>query len=122
MNSGERDVAEDPERGDLHAETGPGDAVWSIRRLIGLIDDAIDSAGAQLARSAGLWADSPLPRNRSDRPALRRRSEGSASSSSLDELNRDHGIGSASGPVSDGNLQQAARGLPSVGFERYIFV
>jgi hypothetical protein len=32
---------------------------WSIAALIRLLDDAIDSAGAQLARSAGLWADSP---------------------------------------------------------------
>jgi hypothetical protein len=32
---------------------------WTIGRLIELVDDAIDTAGAQLARSAGLWADSP---------------------------------------------------------------
>lgn len=32
---------------------------WSIARVIALLDEAIDSAGAQLAESAGLWADSP---------------------------------------------------------------
>lgn len=33
---------------------GPASAVWSIARLIALLDEAIDSAGEQLARSGGL--------------------------------------------------------------------
>ncbi|WP_133791591.1 hypothetical protein [Kribbella sp. VKM Ac-2571] len=93
MDFGKLDVEEDGARRDLQAEVGQGSAAWTIRKLIGLIDDAIDSAGAQLARSAGLWADSPPPGSSSGRPALRRRSEVSASSSSLDELDKYHGIG-----------------------------
>ena len=32
---------------------------WSIRHVIELLDEAIDKMGEQLARSAGLYADSP---------------------------------------------------------------
>lgn len=49
--------------------------LWSIDRLLELIDVAIDSAGAQLARSAGLWADSPSPFHERERPVRRRRSQ-----------------------------------------------
>jgi hypothetical protein len=55
---------------------------WSMARLIQLLDDAIDSAGAQLARSAGLWDDTPSEapaRVRSRRP--RRDALGSQTSS-----------------------------------------
>lgn len=52
-------------------------AAWSIARLIELLDDAIDSAGAQLSRSEGLrfdWTDDlavlPARRRRSRRSAL----------------------------------------------------
>jgi hypothetical protein len=65
---------------------------WSIRRLIELIDDAIDTAGAQLARSAGLWADSPTPFDERDRPPTRRRSHSSVARSTSDEPDRDRGI------------------------------
>jgi hypothetical protein len=45
---------------------------WSIAELIHLLDEAIDSAGSQLARSAGLWDDTPdalaRKRPRSPRP------------------------------------------------------
>ncbi len=51
--------ADDPE-GNPRLQRGPG---WSIAVLIQLLDDAIDSAGAQLARSAGLWVDSPEDRS-----------------------------------------------------------
>jgi hypothetical protein len=46
--------------------------VWRIERLVELIDAAIDSAGAQLARSAGLWADSPSPYHQRERPVRQR--------------------------------------------------
>jgi hypothetical protein len=35
---------------------------WSIRRAIETLDEAIDRMGDQLARSAGLYADSPTTR------------------------------------------------------------
>lgn len=67
------------------------DAVaWSIGRLIELLDQAIDSAGAQLARSAGLWEDSPSPFDESDRPARRRRSQPSESRDLLEQIGTDH--------------------------------
>jgi hypothetical protein len=50
---------------------------WSITRLIGLVDDAIDSAGAQLARSAGLMADPPNDPVVVHRPVVRRKPAGS---------------------------------------------
>jgi hypothetical protein len=65
---------------------------WSIRRLIELIDDAIDTAGVQLARSAGLWADSPTPFDERDRPPTRCRSQLSSVRSPSDEPDRDRGI------------------------------
>ncbi|TCC52120.1 hypothetical protein E0H73_39985 [Kribbella pittospori] len=32
---------------------------WSVERVIALLDAAIESAGERLARSAGLWDDTP---------------------------------------------------------------
>jgi hypothetical protein len=49
------------------------DGAWSIRKLLELVDGAIDSAGAQLARSAGLWADAPTPFEERGRSVVRRR-------------------------------------------------
>lgn len=51
----------------------PGSPAWTVGKLIELIDEAIDTAGAQLARSAGLWADSPTPFDERERPIMRRR-------------------------------------------------
>jgi hypothetical protein len=65
---------------------------WSIRRFIELVDDAIDTAGAQLARSAGLWADSPTPFDERDRAPTRRRSHLSSARSLSEEPDRDRGI------------------------------
>lgn len=48
-------VAENPESAPLRRVPG-----WSIERLLVLLDEAIDSAGAQLARSAGLWDDTQM--------------------------------------------------------------
>ncbi|TCC36483.1 hypothetical protein [Kribbella speibonae] len=48
------------------------DSAWSIRRVIHVLDGAIDTAGAQLARSAGLQADLPTPFDERER-AVRRR-------------------------------------------------
>ncbi len=70
--------------------------VWSVRRLIELLDEAIDSAGAQLARSAGLWADSeseavvaPKPRQVLPRPRPVRRSALGSRPSTADSLIED---------------------------------
>jgi hypothetical protein len=51
--SGE-DMAADPEPA-LEPVQRP--RAWSVARLIELLDEAIDAAGVQLARSDGLWAD-----------------------------------------------------------------
>lgn len=58
----------------LIPEAGQVDDPWSIRKVLELIDEAIDSAGAQLARSAGLWTDGPGPFDERDQPVLRRQS------------------------------------------------
>jgi hypothetical protein len=71
---------------------GPNNLSWSIRRLIELLDEAIDTAGAQLARSAGLWADSATPFDERDRPSTRRRSHSSLARSASEESDRDRGI------------------------------
>ncbi|GAA3097025.1 hypothetical protein JOF29_006039 [Kribbella aluminosa] len=50
---------------------------WSIRRAIDLLDEGIDRMGQQLARSAGLWDDSPaemkLPSDLPEKPLRGRR-------------------------------------------------
>ncbi|WP_329000905.1 hypothetical protein OHA18_41550 [Kribbella sp. NBC_00709] len=65
------------------------DAAWSIRKLIGIVDEAIDAAGAQLARSAALWADSPTPFDERDRPVRRPRPRTPPAQSLLEEPGRD---------------------------------
>ena len=66
-------------------------AAWGMQKLIELVDDAIDSAGAQLARSAGLWADSPSPFVDEGRPVRGRRSR-SSPTHSLEAMDRDQGM------------------------------
>lgn len=68
----------------------PHESVWSVGKLIQLIDEAIDAAGAQLARSAGLFADSPSPFDEDERPSRQQRS--SSALLQLEELDRDGGI------------------------------
>jgi hypothetical protein len=51
----ESDMALDPATAVEHPQRPPA---WSVGRVIELLDQAIDTAGAQLARSAGLWPDS----------------------------------------------------------------
>ncbi|TCN35496.1 hypothetical protein EV644_11558 [Kribbella orskensis] len=64
--------------------------VWSIARLIGLLDEAIDSAGAQLARSAGLWDDTVQDKPaRSTTRQLRRKPQGFEASTT--ESSFEHG-------------------------------
>ncbi|MEV6273335.1 hypothetical protein AB0L64_39630 [Kribbella sp. NPDC051936] len=70
----------------------PEDGAWSVRRLIQLIDEAIDSAGAQLARSAGLWADSPPRPGERDRPVARGQRDAVSTHAMLDEPDKDHGL------------------------------
>lgn len=84
-------VGSDGAEEQLRPEAGLGNAAWSIRKLIELLDDAIDSAGAQLARSAGLWADSPAPVEERSASAAGRRSSSLPATSLLEELERDHG-------------------------------
>jgi hypothetical protein len=67
MNRDRADLAPD------HPDVPAAPSVWSIEKLVDLIDAAIDSAGAQLARSAGLWADSPSPYHERERPMRPRR-------------------------------------------------
>lgn len=93
MDPWKLEVARDGARGHVHLEAGPGNVAWSIGKLIGLIDEAIDSAAAQLARSAGLWADSSDPFDERDRPAARRRPSSLSARALLEEPDRDHGIG-----------------------------
>lgn len=73
-----------------HVEMAPS---WSIRKLVELVDEAIDAAGAQLARSAGLWADSPFPFDERDRPMRPRSSPSPQTQALLEEVDRDHGMG-----------------------------
>jgi hypothetical protein len=80
-------------RGQSYPDAVSGIPGWSIRRLIELIEEAIDSAGAQLARSAGLWADSPALLDERDRPAARRQSGSLSARALLEEPDKDHGIG-----------------------------
>jgi hypothetical protein len=65
---------------------------WSIQRLIELIDEAIDTAGAHLARSAALWADSPSLFDERERSTTRRRSYSLSASSPYEEPDREQGI------------------------------
>ncbi|MGW6195552.1 hypothetical protein ACWF0M_05335 [Kribbella sp. NPDC055110] len=83
----------DAPRDQLHREVGQSNVAWSIRKLIELIDEAIDSAGDQLARSAGLWAESPGRADAPDRLAVRRRSGSLSARSLLEEPDRDNGVG-----------------------------
>lgn len=92
MNLGRPDPAADEGPRELDAEALPRDPAWSIRKLIELIDGAIDSAGAQLARSAGLWADSAPSFDDRDLPSVRRRPSSASARSLLEEADRDHGI------------------------------
>jgi hypothetical protein len=62
---------------DAQHDNRPTHVQWSVARLIELVDAAIDSAGAQLARSAGLWAESP------DSRTQRRTAAGGVSSRSV---------------------------------------
>ncbi|MFI5735009.1 hypothetical protein ACIA49_33160 [Kribbella sp. NPDC051587] len=63
---------------DNDLDVGRGPQAWSIARLIALIDEAIDSAGDQLARSGGLgfeWTEvdaavRPIGGRRPRRPSL----------------------------------------------------
>ncbi|GAA1581238.1 hypothetical protein GCM10009789_38880 [Kribbella sancticallisti] len=66
-----------------------GGHVWSVRKLIELIDEAIDTAGAQLARSGGLWADSASPIADVHRPPVRR---SPASGARPEEPDTDYGV------------------------------
>lgn len=93
MDPGKLDVETDAARGQLRPKAGLNHSAWSIRKLIELIDDAIESAGAQLARSAGLWADSPAPFDECPRPAAPRQSGSMSARSLLEEPDRDQGIG-----------------------------
>lgn len=68
-------------------------AAWGMQTLIELVDEAIDRAGAQLARSAGLWADSPSPFVDEGRPVRGRRSRSSPTHSLLEAMDRDQGMG-----------------------------
>lgn len=70
-----------------------GVAAWSLERLIALLDEAIDSAGAQLARSAGLWDDSPSAGELPDGPKRRLRPQSSEARSLLEQVDRDQGMG-----------------------------
>lgn len=54
--AGEDSAAQVPETAVGRTKRPPA---WTVAKLIELLDEAIDAAGAQLARSAGLWADSP---------------------------------------------------------------
>jgi hypothetical protein len=85
---GETDGAQGP----LHSDPVSGTPAWSMRRLFELIDEAIDSAGAQLARSAGLWANAPSPSDERDQPTGGRQSRELSTRSRLEEPESDHGI------------------------------
>lgn len=65
----ELEAEDDP----LPADSGP--LRWSIRRALELLDEAIEKMGDQLARSAGLHADSPPeePSARREAQDVRRR-------------------------------------------------
>ncbi|GAA3112600.1 hypothetical protein JOF29_002783 [Kribbella aluminosa] len=66
---------------------------WTIGKLIELLDAAIDSAGAQLARSAGLWADSPSPFEGRERPLKRRNLQAEETRTLLEQADVDRGPG-----------------------------
>jgi hypothetical protein len=48
---------DEPPNSEPAAEHRQRSPAWTMGRLIELLDEAIDSVGAQLVRSAGLWAD-----------------------------------------------------------------
>ena len=91
MNAGKRNAQVEECSALMPAEQGgQSNLSWSIRRLIELIDEAIDTAGAQLARSAGLWADSPTPFDERERSSMHRRSKSVSAKSCLEESDREH--------------------------------
>jgi hypothetical protein len=67
-------------------------AAWTIRKLIDILDDAIDTAGTQFARSAGLWADSPTPFDERGRSVRRRRPPSTPTESVAEEPDTDRSI------------------------------
>jgi hypothetical protein len=90
MDPGRSNAEAGESRASLPAERD--ELSWSIRRLIELIDEAIDTASAQLARSAGLWADLPTPFDERERAPTRRRSVSSSERSPFEEPDREQGI------------------------------
>src|SRR5438105_14072263 len=72
-------------------ELRDGGPSWTVRKVIELLDDAIDAAGSRLARSGGLSPVSPSPFEERDRP-VRRRSSRSSASGVVEELARDHDV------------------------------
>jgi hypothetical protein len=73
------------------AEASDGRPAWSMGRLVELVDAAIDSAGAQLARSGGLWDDSPSPFDERDWPSRRQQGRVLTSRELLEEQDLDSG-------------------------------
>ncbi|MGW6197023.1 hypothetical protein ACWF0M_12835 [Kribbella sp. NPDC055110] len=75
MHRESRESRHDPEPGDDQLPADAAPPRWSIRRALELLDEAIDKMGDQLARSAGLYADSPpeLPSVRREGQDVRRR-------------------------------------------------
>lgn len=65
---------------------------WSIARLVELVDAAIDTAGAQLARSVGLSDDLPTPFDERDRPSGHRRTRLSSARDLLEQPDSDSGL------------------------------
>ena len=92
MDPGKLDAETGAARVQLRPEAELNHSAWSVHKLIELIDDAIDSAGAQLARSAGLWGDSPAPIERRDTSAMSRSLRLLPTQQLLDEPDRDHGV------------------------------
>lgn len=83
-HGGGQDQAENPARAPHGLQRS-----WSVERLIELLDGAIDTAGAQLARSAGLWDDTPdeaRARRESRRLGRRAASQSAATTSFADDL------------------------------------
>lgn len=93
MDPGKLKAESDHPRALTPAEADEGGSLsWSIRRLIELVDEAIDLSGAQLARSAGLWADSPTWFGERDRSSRRHASDSASAQSMLEERDRAHRI------------------------------
>lgn len=58
---------------DCEAPDELGPIRWSIRHAIELLDEGIERAGEQLARSAGLWGEAPGEKNPMDAGGMGRR-------------------------------------------------